>query len=211
MDIDFFKQTNLDTSLAVCFPKAMTTVVPAVEEILKSRGKYIVPHDNISAEEARSIVQGATGDTRAYHLIPPTSAKVWEVLKEAVNSDSVRVLGVFHGSVPGGLPENMLVVDVGRSLHGKVSPAVQRSISDSMLSRTKHPTGDTSDIYYGILRLCYEALYDSDHKIFPKNVVKAIPVGRAFQFMYRGPGVLTPTSMGIAIDEFVEDIHGWME
>lgn len=208
--LDFYTNTDFDASVILNYPKGMTGVLSAVTQILNSRGRYVIDEGKITIERAREIVASATGDLTAYHQIQSTDPKIWGVLREAVNRDDIRVLGVFHGQIPAEAPENVIVLDVGRSLHRKVSKAVSASLTDALTSKGKFPTGTPEELYYGVQALCYEALYTPEGRVFPRKATDQIPRAHAFGFMYNPPEVLTEATMTSAVQRFVEDVHGWL-
>lgn len=208
--IDFYKSVNFDSSLALKYPKGMTSVLTAVRDILIAKGNLIVEVTPTVAN-VRELASQATRDPKTYYQIATTDSKVWSILKESVNRDDIRVLALIHGKAPDNLPENILVIDVGRSLHEKVSKSTVSSISDSLLSKTRLPAGKPEELYYGIQSLCYEVLYSPEYKVFGPKISNLIPKAHAFNFMYNPPEVLTSATSMSAVHRFVEDVHGWME
>lgn len=207
---DFYRDTEMDVSVVLNYPRGMTGVLSAMQEILKQRGRLIVEEGELTLNRAKEIVASASGDTRVYYLIQTTDPKVWSVLKEPVNRDDIRILAVFHGQIPSEVPENLVVIDLGRSLHRKVSKAVVATLTEALTSKGKFPTGSSEELYYGLQALCYEALYTPEGRMFPKVAAEQIPRSHAFQFMYNPPQLLTEASMTSAVHRFVEDVHGWM-
>lgn len=209
--IDFWRDTDLDVSIVLNYPKGMTGVLSAMQDILKSKGRYLVEEGNLSVPRAREIVAGATGDLRGYFQIQTSDPKVWSILKEPVNRDEIRVLAVFHGQIPPEVPENVVTIDIGRSLHRKVSKPISNALTEALTTKGKFPSGPAEDLYYGVQALCYEALYTPEGRMFPRQATDQIPRSHAFNFMYNPPALLTEASMSSAVQQFVEDVHGWME
>lgn len=208
--IDFYRSTDLDASIILNFPKGMTGVLSALTDILKEKGKYVVDEGSVSISRARDIIAEATGDTKSYFIITTNDPKVWSVLKEAVNRDDIRVIGVFHGEIPDEVPENVVLIDIGRSLHRKVTKNIVSSINESLTTKDKYPTGRPEELYFGIQTLCYEVLYSPEYRVFSRNATSNVPRARAFDFMYNPPTPLSDQSMRSAVTKFVEDIHGWL-
>lgn len=207
---DFYRDTELDASIILNFPKGMPGVLSALTDILASKGRYVISEGAISVDRARQIVEESTGDPREYHEIVSTDPAVWKVLRNPVNEDTLRVIGVFHGRIPPEVPENVLLIDIGRSLHRKVAKPVVADISSALQTKGTYPTGKTEEVFAGILGLCYEVLYKPEYRLFKKDVADLVPVATAFDFMYNPPVPLEDLSMKSAISRFVEAIHGWM-
>lgn len=208
--IDYYKSLELDTSIVLNFPKGMTGVLSAVETFLKNKGRIIVPEGNISVDRAREIVAGATGDLKTFYQIQNSDPKVWNILREAVNEERIRILAIFHGQIPSEVPSNVVTLDIGRSLHRKVSKPVSAALTSAIGSKGKYPVGKAEDLYYATVALCYETLYSPEGRMFPRSVADSIPKAHAFDFMYNPPNTLTEASMTSAVNQFVGTLHDWM-
>lgn len=208
--IDFYRDTELDVSIVLNYPKEMTGVLSAMQELLKSRGKYLIDEGDLNVKRAREIVASASGDISAYHQIRSSDPKVWNILREYVNRDDLRVLAVFHGKIPEEVPENVVVIDIGRSLHRRVSKAISGSLAEALTTKGKFPSGKAEELYFGVQAICYEALYSPEGRMFSRQVADQIPRSHAFNFMYNPPATLTESAMVSAVNRFVEDVHGWM-
>lgn len=210
--IDFYRSLDMDTSIILKYPREMTSALTSMVELLRSRGKMVVDEGELTRDRARELVSQATGDPNMYYQFRSSDDKVWAILKEAVETDRIRILGLVHGSSPASAAQNAVTLDVGRSLHRKVSPTVVREISDSLKTVGKFPMGDYEQMYYAVQALCYEALYDSEYRTFPKDTVRSVPRSVAFNFMYHPPRLLTPQTMRSAVYRFIELGHsGWVE
>lgn len=209
--IDFYKSVDMDVSVILKYPKEMTGALTSMQEILKARGKIIIDEGDLTVNRARELVANASGDTTYYYQFRSTNDKVWAILRESVEEDRIRILGLVHGITPPSVPQNVVTLDVGQSLHRKASKAIIGELVDSMKTKGKYPVGDPEQLYYATQALCYEVLYESDYRMFPKDVTHWIPRSEAFSFMYNPPKVLTPQTMRAAVLRFVESKHnGWM-
>lgn len=208
--LDFYRDTELDVSIVLNYPKGMAGVLSAMQDLLNSRGKYLIDEGALNVKRAREIVASATGDTSAYYQIQTADPKVWNVLREYVNRDDIRVLAVFHGQIPSEVPENVVTIDIGRSLHRKVSKTITGVLAEALTTKGKFPSGKAEELYYGVQAICYEALYTPEGRMFSKQITNQIPRSHAFNFMYNPPALLTEASMTSAVNQFIEDVHGWM-
>lgn len=208
--IDWYANTNFDASIILNFPKGMSGVMSALTGILSEQKKYVVEHDNMNVDLARKLVEESTGSTYEYHLINSQDPNVWGILRNPVNEDSIRVIGVFHGEIPDSVPENVITIDIGRSLHRKVPKNVVNSITDSIKTKGKFPNGKPEELYYGLMTLCYEVLFKPEYTIFPKNVRNGVYTSVAFDYMYNPPEVLNEPTMKSAVINFVDTVHGYM-
>ena len=66
--IDFYKSVNFDSSLALKYPKGMTSVLTAVRDILIAKGNLIVEVTPTVAN-VRELASQATGDHKTYYQI----------------------------------------------------------------------------------------------------------------------------------------------
>lgn len=211
MNIDFYRDTNLEVSLAINYPQGMTSVYDAIVGLLKQRGKFVAEYENFTVEDARELSKSIVQDSLTYHVVRSGDKNVWGILRNSINSDHIRVLALFHGKIPDNLPSNMVVIDVGSSLHRKVPKGTVSDIVDSLLKQGVYPKNKTEDVYYGIQTLCYEVLYQPEYRMFPAKVYGKVPTASAFNFMFHPPQPLTDSSMRNAINIFVQDIHGNLE
>lgn len=209
--IDYYRDIKMDLSIGLNYPNGMTNVYTAVKELLESRGKFIVADEPVTVDVARRLAAPKIVDLRNYYLVDTSDPKVWAILRNAVEEDRIRVLGIFHGKMPEALPESMLVIDIGKSLHKKVPKPVLTEVSDSLARKGKYPSGKSEDIFNALLSLCYEVIYSPEYRVFDRSVSRLVPRSRAFDFMFNPPVPLADKSMRNAINEFVEDIHGWLE
>lgn len=208
--IDWYKSINFDASIVLNYPKGMAGVLSAVKDILAEQKKIVVEYDRVDVELARSLVSGSR-DTTSYHVIDNADSAVWSILRNSVNEDNIRVLGIFHGKISDSVPENVITIDVGRSLHRKVLKNVVSAISDSVLTKGKVPNGKPEELYYGIMTLCYEVLFKPEFRVFDRKVQKKVFLQRAFDYMYNPPDVLNEMSMKSAVLTFMDTVHGDME
>ena len=208
--IDWYKSVNMDASVILNYPKGMPGVVSALVALLASRNKIVVDEGAISMDRTRQIIEGATGDIRTYFQINNPDPDIWEALSTSVNEDRIRVLGIFHGRIPDSVPENVVTLDVGKSMHQKVSKPMATDIMTALSSKGKYPVGDQEEVYEALLTLCFEVLYSPEYRVFKKETASLVPVSRAFDFMYNPPTPLTKILMASATVSFVEDIHSWI-
>jgi hypothetical protein len=207
--INKYRELDFDMSIVLNFPKGLPKVVSEITAILNSRGAIVVDSGDMTVEEARVLVSKANGDTSTYYMLTSTSPKVWSILREPVNLDQLRVLGIFHGKIPSEVPENVLTIDIGRSLNRKVSKEIVSSITQAVTSsRGEYPRGKPEEVYIGIRSLCYEVLYRPEYQVFSSKVIDKIPIGYAFDFMYNPPATLDDLSMCSAYTQFMDKVHG---
>lgn len=209
--LDYYDSVSMDASVVLNYPKGMPGVLSSLVKILEQQKKYVVEYDNLTVDDARRIVRDATGSKIEYHLIASADPQVWGVLRNAVEQDDIRVLGVFHGQIPEEVPENVITIDIGRSLHRKVSKQVVAAISEALSKKGNALTGNPEQLYYGIMTLCYEVLYRPEYVVFPRNLHKVVFVSTAFDYMYNPPQILDTSSMRNAVQNFVEAVHGDMD
>ena len=208
--LDHYRDIKMDLSIGVNYPKGMSDVYTAVRALLESQGKFIVDDEPVTVAVARKMASPKAVDHRTYYLVDTDDPKVWGILRNPIEEDRIRVLGIFHGKLPDTLPQSMLIIDVGKSLHKKVSKASITAVSDALSRKGKYPQGKPEDIFNALLSLCYEVVYETEYHIFSKDVVGLVPRPRAFDFMKNPPVPLSDKSMRNAINKFVEDIHGYM-
>lgn len=207
--INTYRDLDLDTSIVLNFPKGMLKVVSEVTALLNSKGALVVDEGDISVARARELVASATGDKTTYYMVNTVNTSVWSILREAVNRDNLRVLGIFHGMIPTQVPENVFTIDIGRSLNSKVSKAIVGNISDTLRkAHASYPQGNPEEVYLGIRSLCYEVLYDPEYRLFPKDVAAKVPLAVAFDFMYNPPQPLDNLTMRSAVSLFLDSVHG---
>lgn len=208
--IDWYRSVKMDASVILNYPKGMPGVVSALTALLASRNKIVVDEGTISMDRTREIIREATGDTRIFFQINNPDPAIWDALSTPVNEDRIRVLGIFHGKIPDSVPENVVTLDVGKSMHQKVSKPMTTDIMTALSSKGKYPTGDQEEVYEALLTLCFEVLYSPELRVFKKETAALVPVSRAFDFMYNPPVPLRPLTMSAAVVSFCEDIHGWL-
>lgn len=206
--INTYRDLDLDTSIILNFPKGMPKVVPEVIALLNAKGAIVVEDGPTTVQMAKDLVANATGDTTTYHLITTDNPTVWNILKESVNRDDLRVIGVFHGAIPSTVPENVFTIDIGRSLNRKVSRHIVTNISDAVKNKGTYPQGKPEELFIGVRSLCYEVLYNPEYRVYPKDVARRIPVGLAFDFMYNPPQPLDDLTRRSAVTSFMDKIHG---
>lgn len=206
--IDFYARNNLDGSVAIQVPKGVNHVVKAVTETLNQNGAIVVNEGSISSARASELVASATGDTGIYYLITSDDEKVWNILKESVNTDRLRVVALLHGKMPKSFPENVIHLSVGSSLHGKVLPHVATEVGLCVTDKGKIPKKVTEDVYFAFQVLCYETLYSPEYRVYKQSISSSIPRSIAFNFLYNVPSTLNVNSMTTSINRFLEDIHG---
>lgn len=205
--IDFYQRNNLDGSVVIQAPRAIN-IVKSVTEVLNKNGAIVVDEGNITAARASQIVSEATGDKSLYYYIKSEDDKVWNILKEAVNTDRIRVVAIIHGNLPKSFPENVIYVSVGSSMHGKVPAYAVADVISCVTNRGKFPKKVTGEVYFAFQKLCYEALYSPEYRTYKSNVSDMVPRSIAFNFLYNVPSNLNTNTMTTAINRFLEDIHG---
>ena len=208
--LDYYRETGLDISIALNYPRGMLKVMDSVSSLLISSGKLVADHDSFTVSDAKELAKTEVRDeVKTYHVLRDVDDKVWDVLKNPINSDKVRVVGVFHGKFPDNLPENMLRVDLGMSLRKKVTKAAKTAIITAIKEPGKNPTKvSPTEVYEGLLSLCYEVVYKPEYRAFPRSVSKEIPLSTAFEFLFNTPEVLTDQVMRSASNSFLDSIHG---
>lgn len=209
MDVlDFYRETDLDVSIALNYPKGMLKVLESVEELLISTGKLIVHHDEFTLDDARKLARDENSlSVKTYHVLVTPNPKVWDILKEPINRDQVKVLAVFHGLFPDNLPSNILRLDLGKSLRKKVSKTTKAAISEAIDKTGTYPKGiPPMEVYEGLLSLCYEVVYSPEYRIFHRSVADKVPLGEAFDFMFNAPSPLTDPVVTNITHTFFEKI-----
>lgn len=207
MELDFYRLVQMDTSIILVYPLGMTAPLELVEETVNKMGAAIIDEGDISVNRARELARIPVRNTTGYYKITSTNKKVWDILKNPIENDVIRVLGIFHSSPPDNLPENCITIDVGRSIHSKATARSVHAVSAMVRTKKFPPSSENIHlIYQAVVVLCYEALYDSEHKMFPADVVSAVPKFVAFKFMYEPPKALTDASVTSAVMRFVEDV-----
>lgn len=210
IDFNWYKSVSLDLSVALNFPLGMPGVVSSMVDLLTSRNKIVVDEGKISMERVREIIANSTGDLRTYYQINNPDPAIWAALSKSVNADTLRVLGIFHGRLPDSLPESIAVLDVGKSMHQKVTKPMISDITTALTTKGKYPVGKPEEVYEALLTLCFEVLYSPEYRVFKKEVASLVPFSRAFDFMYNLPTPLSNLTMSSAVISFTEDIHGWL-
>ena len=205
-NLDMDKLENVDASVLVNYPSSLTGVVKAMVEILNKQKKIVVLRDTIDVATAREIVQNATGDTQTYQVIPNASDKVWAILREAIEQDRIRVLGIFHGRMPESLPDNCILIDIGRSLRKPVSKPIIANLSEAILKKNLRLVGAPSQLHQGLQVLCYEVLYTPEARTFPHKVAQKVPRGTAFKFLYEPPTPPTEANFNASVIRFLQEV-----
>lgn len=204
--LDLERLNNLDCSVILNYPETMSGVQGAMIDILNKKRKIVIEHSSVDVSLVRDIVQKSTGDLDTYHLIPNASPKVWSILREPVNQDRVRVLGVFHGSMPEALPDNKILIDVGRSLRKATPRGIVSSLTEALTKGSSKLRGSGYELFTGLQTLCYEVLYSPEARTFPRSVANNVPRAIAFKFMYNPPEPPTEAAYMSAVTRFIEDV-----
>lgn len=206
--LDFYRESNLDGSVAIQTPKGIAGVIKNIVEVLNNNGAIVVSEDKINVARATQIVQEATGDKGVYYQIATDDEKVWSILKSSVEEDSIRVLAILHGKVPKNFPENVIHISVGSSLHGKIPPHVVSEVTSYINSSGKLPKKVDDTMYFSFQVLSYETLYSPEYRVFKEQVAKRVPRSVAFNFLYNVPENTSQETKASSVYRFLEDVHG---
>lgn len=198
-------------SFALNYPAEMKSAVNEIVSELNGKG-YIVDMDPVTTvAEARKLSGTKSSITKTYYTVETSNTKVWDILKESIESGDTLVLGLFHGRIPDFLPSNMVVIDLGKSLRRKVSRGIASAISSALTTKGKFPKADLEQLYYGLKTLSYEIVYNSEKRVFPRSLEKVVYVSTAFDFLFNSPDPLTPQTMRSSVNTFIRTVHGHLD
>lgn len=205
--MDFYKLQDLDTSLVLNYPSSMSGILSVVTDMLNSKGKLIATEDNWTVSKARELVSHRQ-DLSTYFLLKNVDAKIWSVLRDAIENDRIRVLGIVHGTVPEEVPTNVMVIDIGRSIQKRVTPQAVADITSALSQRNFRLSKNFEAKFQALQALCFESLYSPEATLFPKSVARKVPRALAFRLMFNPPTPPTEEMYRSAVLKFIRDVRG---
>ena len=204
---DFYRMSDMDISVILVYPRFFTSALTEFKQILTSKNRHIIDEGTVSVSDALALASAPTDVVPSHHIVRSTDPRVWNILRPSIESDSIRVVGVFHAAPKFDLPANMVRLDVGSGLTSKVTPSTVSAISTALHSDGSYPKGSSEDMYFGVMALCYEVLYEPERKMFSKKDIESVYTAHAYRFMSNPPSPLTEQSMRRAVNNFFEDIN----
>lgn len=176
----FSEIEKFDGSFAINAPRTFD-VPKAIKSFLSSRNQALIEYATMSVETARNISSTPVPNHLEWHLIDTPDHKVWDTLLKAIEEDKVRVVGLFHGTVPETISSRMPVLDVGESVAARVPKSMVKSVS-TLIEKKKHIHKGGWEFHDALTALCYEVLYGKA-TTFPTKVIDMVPKDLAYKFL----------------------------
>lgn len=175
---DFGGMERFDKSFAINAPRTLD-VVNALKVFFSARKQAMILYPAMTVQTARDIASLRIENHLEWHLVESQDPDVWNALLKPLEEDVIRIVGLFHGTVPETVRSRIPVLDVGNTAYSRVSKKAVQSLTRA-LDSGEPLMREGWEHHHALAALCYEVLYGSS--AFSSKILSKVPVYLAKSF-----------------------------